>query len=56
MSFDLLARTAYIANKVVFSYFAAIFDAILDFSACHQLFKVMPAVPETTDIVKHFDR
>ena len=44
----------YILKKKEFSVFATILDAILDFSACHQLCQFMPAVSETTNITEHF--
>ena len=39
-------------NKIFF--LATILDAILDFSARHQLFQFMPAVSETKDYAEHF--
>ena len=50
-----ISNIAYIANKLEFSYFAAMLDAILDFSAFHKLCKFMPAVSFTTDNTEHFD-
>ena len=44
-----ISNIAYIANKLGFSYLAAILDAILDFSARHYLCQFMPAVSYTTD-------
>ena len=54
-SFDCISNIAYIANKLGFSYLAAILDAILDFSARHHLSQFMPAVSYTTDFTEHFD-
>ena len=44
----------YILKKIEFSVFATILDAILDFSARHQVCQFMPAVSETTNITEHF--
>ena len=41
-------------EKIEFSVFATILDAILDFTARHQLCQFMPAVSETTNITEHF--
>ena len=40
-------------EKIEFSVFATILDAILDFSARHQLCQFMPTVSETTNITEH---
>ena len=50
-----ISNIAYIANKLGFSYLAAILDAILDFSARHHLWQFMLAVLFTTDYTEHFD-
>ena len=44
-----------IANKLGFSYLAAILDPILDFSARHHLCQFMRAVSYITDYTEHFD-
>ena len=57
MLYDLIciSNIAYIANKLGFSYLAAMLEAILDFSARHHLCQFMPAVSYTTDYTEHFD-
>ena len=51
-----LLLIAYIANKLGFSYLAAILDAILDFSARHHLCQFMPALSYTTDYTEPGDQ
>ena len=46
-----MSRTQIFGKKIVL---ATILDAILDFSARHQLCQFMPVVSETTDYAKHF--
>ena len=41
-------------SKRNFLLFAAILDAILDFSVCHQLYQFMLAVSDNTDYAEHF--